>query len=176
MNINIIMLLQFGIEVLLVVLLIVLLKRTGQAAKSDPAKMPENLKNSIENFLAESEKIAAVFDQNLKDKKELSANLILKLDRRLSDYQILLKQTEASFNAAQKKLAELKNSPAASRVPVPAIQPDFSGKANPAAPEVRALVLQLAKKGYTPEEIAARAHLHLGEVELIIDLDRQFHV
>lgn len=170
------MIMQLGIEALLVVLLLVLLRRTGRAGKSDPARMPENLKNSIENFLAESEKIAAVFAQNLQDKKNLSADLILKLDRRLSDYQILLKQTEAGFNAAQKKLAQLKNTQPMSKIPAAAVSSEISGKANPAAPEVRALVLRMAQKGHSPEEIAAKAHLHLGEVELIIDLERQFNV
>jgi hypothetical protein len=170
------MIMQLGLEALLVVLLLVILKRSGQAVKSDPAHMPENLKNSIEKFLAESEKIAAVFAQNLQDKKNLSADLILKLDRRLSDYQVLLKQTEASFNAAQKKLAEVKNSQAAAKIAAPAPAAENSGKANPAAPEVRDLVLRMAKKGFTPEEIAAKARLHLGEVELIIDLERQFNV
>jgi len=176
LTVNGMMIMQLGIEALLVALLLVILRRTSQAGKSDPAHMPENLKNSIETFLAESEKIAAVFAQNLQDKKNLSADLILKLDRRLSDYQILLKQTEASFNAAQKKLAELKNSQAAPKIPAVPPPAENSGKANPAAPEVRALVLQMAKKGYTPEEIAAKARLHLGEVELIIDLERQFNV
>lgn len=171
------MLLQLAIEALLVVLLLVIWRRTRTMGQGDPARMPENLRNSIEKFLAESEKIAATFAQNLKDKKDLSADLILKLDRRLSDYQILLKQTETSFNTAHKRLAELKSSQAAQALapsvpPVPAAE----GKANPAAPEVRALVLQMAKKGHSLEEIAAKARLHIGEVELIIDLERQFNV
>lgn len=172
------MLLQLAIEALLVVLLLVIWKRTRAAGRveADPARMPDNLRNSIEKFLAESEKIAASFAQNLKDKKDLSADLILKLDRRLSDYQILLKQTEASFNAAQKRLAELRNNTAQARPPAGPPVSAAEGKANPAAPEVRALVLQMAKKGHSPEEIAAKARLHIGEVELIIDLERQFNV
>ncbi|MDR0881761.1 MAG: hypothetical protein LBP55_04375 [Candidatus Adiutrix sp.] len=167
------LLLQLAIEALLVVLVVVVLKRSRSAGRGDPARMPENLKNSIEQFLADSEKIAQTFERNLADKKNLSADLILKLDRRLSEYQILLKQTEAGFNAAQKKLAALKSAPAAAKgadlaAPVP------EGKANPAAPEVRALVLQMARKGHTPDEIAAKTRLHRGEVELIIDLDHQF--
>lgn len=164
---------QLVIEAFLVVMVLVLLRRTRQTGQSDPARMPENLQKSIENFLAESEKIAAVFADNLRDKKNLSADLILKLDRRLSDYRALLKETEASYNTARKKMEELKKA-----VDVPKMDTVSSGsaKANPAAPEVRALVLQMAKKGHTLEEIAAKARLHLGEVELIIDLERQFNV
>ncbi len=168
--------LQIGLEVILALLLLILWRRTKKTPPPDPARLPENLKNSIETFLAESEKIAAVFEQNLKDKKELSADLILKLDRRLSDYQNLLNEAELGFSELQKQLTDLKNASetALPKVEIPAV--DGPGKANPAAPEVRALVLQLAKKGHRPEEIAAKARLHLGEVELIIDLERQFNV
>lgn len=174
-DIKYVVIMQLALEALLVILLLFLVRRVKNVSseKADAARMPENLQNSIEKFLSESDRIAAVFAENLKDKKELSADLILKLDRRLSDYQILLKQTEASFDASQKKLAELKA--AGANPPQPEV-PAAADKANPAAPEVRALVLQLARKGLPPEEIAAKARLHLGEVELIIDLERQFNV
>jgi hypothetical protein len=162
---------QLAVEAVLVLLLLVILRRTRAAGSGETARMPENMQNSIEKFLTESEKIAATFERNLKDKKNLSADLILKLDRRLSDYQLLLKKTETSLNSACKKLADLKSAPE-----VPPGPAAVSGKANPAAPEVRALVLQMAKKGHSPEEIAAKARLHLGEVELIIDLESQFNI
>jgi len=155
---------QVAVEILLVLMLLILWRRTRAARPEEPAGLPGNWHNSLENFLAEAEKLSATFERNLEDRKNLSADLILKLDRRLSDYQLLLKQTEASLGSAQKKLAGLRQESAAA---APAA-------ANPAAPEVRALVLQMAKKGHPPEEIAAKARLHLGEVELIIDLERQF--
>lgn len=172
MSINAIMLLQLGIELLLVVLVIVLWRRSGRPVKTDPARLPENFAASMEKFIADSEKISAAFAANLKNKKELSADLILKLDRRLSEYQGLLKQTEAALAQARLEARELLKPRAASGLPAQA--PAVEGKANPAAPEVRALVLQLAKKGLSPEEIASRARLHIGEVELIIDLEKQF--
>ena len=157
---------QVALEIILVILLMVIWRRTKVVRPEETARPPENWQHSLEHFLEEAEKLSATFERNLADKKNLSADLILKLDRRLSDYQVLLKQTEASFDSAQKKLAELRQSNAG---PPAAVQ-----EANPAAPEVRALVLQMAKKGHSPEEIAAKARLHLGEVELIIDLERQF--
>jgi len=159
---------QVALEIILVILLMVIWRRTRAfpVRPEETAHLPENWQHSLKNFLEEAERLSATFEQNLEDKKNLSADLILKLDRRLSDYQVLLKQTEASFDSAQKKLAELRQSKAA--------PPAAAQEANPAAPEVRALVLQMAKKGLPPEEIAAKARLHLGEVELIIDLERQF--
>ena len=170
------MLVQFALEAVLVVLIITMLKRARRIEKADPAQMPENLKNSIEKFLIDSENIAQVFAKTLKDKKNLSADLILKLDRRLSDYQEILKQTEASFSVAKKNLDELKKNQQHQQATQPPSPSSTNNKANPAAPEVRAQVLKMAKEGYPPEAIASKVHLHLGEVELIIDLERQFSV
>jgi len=156
---------QVALEVILVILLLVIWRRTRAVRIEETPRLPEDWQQPLEKFLEEAGRLSAAFERNLEDKKNLSADLILKLDRRLSDYQALLKQTEAAFNKAQKKMAGLRqgdNAPAA------------DAQANPAAPEVRALVLQMAKKGHPPEEIAAKARLHLGEVELIIDLERQF--
>ena len=158
---------QIAVEVLLVILLLVIWRRTRAVRPEEPARLPENLERSLASFLEEAANLSATFERNLKDKKNLSADLILKLDRRLSDYQALLKQTEASFNSAQKKLAGLRQGGTDPVLPAAA-------QVNPAAPEVRAMVLQMAKKGHPPEEIAAKTRLHLGEVELIIDLERQF--
>jgi DNA invertase Pin-like site-specific DNA recombinase len=157
---------QVAVEILLVILLLILWRRAKAVRPEEPARLPEDLEHSLGNFLAEASKLSAAFEKNLQDKKNLSADLILKLDRRLSDYQNLLKQAEVGFQIAQKKLAGLRPDGAAS---APA-----ADQANPAAPEVRAMVLQMAKKGHPPEEIAAKTRLHLGEVELIIDLERQF--
>lgn len=171
MNVSNIIFLQLLLEVLLFILLISIWRRTG---RSNQPRLPEDFSAAMDKFLGEAEKISHSFEDNLKDRKELLADLILKLDRRLAEYQALLKLTEASLAAAQKKASELKNSAASVSPAASAVLPD--SKANPAAPEVRALVLRMAEKGCPPEEIAAKAKLRLGEVELIIDLERQFNI
>lgn len=176
LNINNIIFLQLLLEVVLFILLVLIWRRTRRIPQqqSQSLRLPDEFTASMESFLAEADKISQNLAENLKDKKELSADLILKLDRRLSEYQALLKLTEASLEAAQKKAAELKNYvPQLAKGSASSLRPE--GKANPAAPEVKALVLQLAKKGCSPEEIADKAKLRLGEVELIIDLERQFN-
>ena len=165
-------LIQGGLElVLLAVLGIVLWRQRRQTQAPPPAVMPEGLQEGIERFLAESERISAAFQRNLDDKRELTADLILKLDRRLADYRSLLESTEAAVAAAEKRLAEL-----GGEIAEKARLQTAETKANPAAPEVRAMVLQLARKGLSVEDIAVRAQLHRGEVELIIDLEQQFGV
>jgi hypothetical protein len=128
----------------------------------------------LERFLSESERLAETFQENLKDKKALTGDLILKLDRRLADYRELLSATEESIREAENRLLKL-GGEIGEKVWVQARSMD-QAKANPAAPEVRAMVLQLAKKGLSVEDIAVKAKLHRGEVELIIDLESQFNV
>jgi hypothetical protein len=173
---------QIGVELLVLVLLVAFLWRTrgGQEPREDlapeaqrepaesPALIPEELKATVERFISESEKISKAFEANLKDKKELSAGLILKLDRRLADYKELLAQTEAAVVKAEARLAQL-----AAGAKAPALEREGP---NPAAPETRALVLNLAKKGLSVEEIAVQSKLLRGEVELIINLEKEFSV
>ena len=177
LNVGNIIFLQLLLEVVLFVLLLFIWRRTSRmSSQAASPQMPEELTASMENFLVEAEKISQTFTDNLQERKELSADLILKLDRRLAEYQTLLKMTEASLAAAQKKAAEIKKITSSAPAAPASTKPSSEIKANPAAPEVRALVLQLAKKGCPPEEIASRAKLRLGEVELIIDLERQFNL
>jgi hypothetical protein len=173
------MLLQVVLEATLVILLATWLWRSRKKTDfGNPASIPENLKESIERFLNESEKLAETFQVNLKDKKDLTSDLILKLDRRLANYRELLAATEESIRGAEKRLLKLEGE-IGEKVWVQAnSQAHYleQAKANPAAPEVRTMVLQLAKKGLSIEDIAVKAKLHRGEVELIIDLENQFSV
>ncbi|MDR1310237.1 MAG: hypothetical protein LBL95_10145 [Deltaproteobacteria bacterium] len=169
------MLLQIVLEGCLVLLLVVLLWRSRRRpGAGGGVALPEGLREGVERFLAESEKISATFQANLKDKKDLSQDLILKLDRRLADYRQLLEATEEAVRGAEERLSRLGGEMGAKAwaQAAPLGQP----KSNPAAPEVRAMVLQLAKKGLSVEDIAVKAKLHRGEVELIIDLEHQFSV
>jgi hypothetical protein len=173
---------QIVLELVLMVLLFWFLWRTktskgskdskdSQALDQEPkVALPQDFKDSLERFLAEAEKLSAVFAQNLEDKKKLTTDLILKLDARLKDYQALLTFTEEALVKALGKLKEIED------YGIQQSQNSLSQKANPAAPEVRALVLKLAKEGQSVEDIALRSHLHRGEVELILDLENQFKI
>jgi hypothetical protein len=170
-----VLLLQTGLEILLIILLAALLwltwRRPPQAGPG--AFVPEEFRETIERFLAESEKISAAFSRNLEDKKSLSADLILKLDRRLTSYRELLAETEA---AAAASLAELERVREEGRIAPPPAQAAPDLKANPAAPEVRALVMKLHREGLKVEDIAVRSRLHRGEVELILEVESQFDI
>jgi hypothetical protein len=112
----------------------------------------------MNRFLTESEKLARTFDENLKQKKELSVNLLLKLERRIHEMNELIAK-------AEKELSKVNQARPGSH---------SDEKANPAAPENRAMVVKLAGRGLTIEDIARKTRLHQGEVELILDLEKQF--
>jgi hypothetical protein len=171
-----VILVQIVLEVVLLVLLVLVLIRTGRkGSRADaPAAppVPADLENSISHFISESEKISETFTRNLEDKKSLSTDLIIKLDSRLQYYKELLDETQSAMDKAVSDLREISKE----ELRLSSLQSVNSGQANPAAPEVRALVLKLHKEGLPVEDIAVQARLHRGEVELIIDLENQFKV
>jgi hypothetical protein len=169
-----VILLQTAFEILLAMLLAFLLWRAWKRpAQSPGAAVPEELSATIERFVSESERLAEVFSKNLEDRLALSKDLILKLDRRLTSYRELLAETEAAMARSFSELERIRKE--GGMLP-PAAQPASDLTANPAAPEVRALVLKLRKEGLAVEEIAVRARLHRGEVELILEMERQFDI
>ena len=150
--------LQIALEILLLILMGFLFFKLKKSTKSP--QIPEEMLSSWENFFAESEKLSQTFTENLRQKKELSLGILLKLERKINELNSLLEH-------AEKTLEENR------------INRDFpldDDKANPAAPENRELVIRLAQRGQSVEEIARQARLHRGEVELILDLEKQFNV
>lgn len=148
--------LQIILEVILIILMLAFLVRSRRPSANLPEISPE-VKKAMNHFLGESEKLAATFNETLRQKKDLSVNLLLKLERKIAELNRMLEKAERALTTVTPAQA-------------PVLDPD---KANPAAPENRALVLKLAEQGISVEEIARRARLHRGEVELIIDLEKQ---
>jgi len=153
------MLIQIGLEALLIVLMLVFLVSVRRRGRGGSVQTDE-LQSSIEHFISESEKLSETFTNNLRQKKELSLGLLLKLERKINE---LNRQLER----AEQDLARVGTAR-------PALPPVDDDKANPASPESRALVLKLAGQGRSVEEIARQARLHRGEVELILDLEKKF--
>ncbi|MDR1314293.1 MAG: hypothetical protein LBQ12_11530 [Deltaproteobacteria bacterium] len=174
LSINDVILLQTGLEIFLVFLLAALLWRTWKRPPSGPGEsVPEDLKAAIERFVAESESISVAFSRNLEAKRALSAELVQKLDARLELYREVLSRTEAAVEESLDRLEKIERE---GRMAPPSASAAADQKANPAAPEVRALVLKLRKEGLKVEDIAVRSRLHRGEVELILEVERGFDV
>lgn len=150
---------QVFLEAVIVVFMVILFIRIRNLSTSGKHS-PDSIDPGIENFIEESKKLADHFSENLAEKKEISLNLLLKLERKINELNLLLERAEKETNKSK-------------------ISTDWTlpvDKENPAAPESRALVLKLASKGMSVEEIARKARLHHGEVELILDLERHFEM
>ena len=148
--------LQVVLEAVLVVLMIAFFIKLRRISSGEGGKPPAEMTAAMERFLEQSQKLSDSLAANLEEKKELSVSLILKLERKINEMNELLQQAERRDNYKQ------------------APPETEERKANPAAPENRALVVRLAAKGLSVEEIARRSKLHRGEVELILDLEKQF--
>ncbi|MEW6266657.1 MAG: hypothetical protein AB1641_26595 [Thermodesulfobacteriota bacterium] len=154
------LILQVALEALLLALMVAFLLRLRRVKQAGPAALPPEVDQAMQRFLTESEKLSTAFSEALRQKKELSVNLLLKLERKISEMQRLLDQAEQKLSQAARSTET---------------SPD-SDKANPAAPENRTLVLRLAEQGLSVEEIARKARLHRGEVELILDLEKRINL
>jgi len=150
--------LQIGLEALLIGLMVIFLFRFRRS-KNFAGRIPEELTTTISRFISDSEKLSKEFTENLRQKKEISLNLLLKLERKINEMNRLLERAEQ--NLSQTGVSRPGG-----------LEPDQN---NPATPENRALVLKLAGQGMAVEEIARRARLLRGEVELILDLEKQFN-
>lgn len=153
---------QLILEIVLLALLVLIWRRP----KGPKTAGPENLQvlmKSWPHLIKETEEASLNFQKNLQEKRELSAGLIAELDLRLKECQRLLNELDTKIAQAQR--------PAPLNPAVTFYRE--SGQANPAAPETRAMVLKLAQKGLSMAEIAVQTNLHQGEVELIIDLEKQ---
>ena len=138
-------LLQVVLEGVLVLLMVFFLIRLRQLSRR-PGEIPSEVQDAMEHFLRESEKLSAAFSRNLQQKKDLTVDLLLKLERKTNDMRELLEEAEQRLSEASRREAPHSE----------------HSRANPAAPENRTLVLKLAERGMSVEEIARKVRLHRG--------------
>ena len=115
----------------------------------------EELSASLQQIIEQTTTIAKDFDTNLQERQVLIQQLLAKLDQRTKDAQILCSQLETLSREPRTQ-------------PVAAIQPP----AAPAPSSDHKKVMLLAQQGLSAEAIAKRLQKPLGEVELILNLQR----
>jgi hypothetical protein len=151
--------LQVALEAILVVLMVVFLLKLKKLGRETKPSIPTaDLAAVMDRFVKESQRLSDSFTETLNRKKDLSVQLILRIEDKIQEMKRLLERAESGLAKA-------------------AFHPppyEEEEKANPAAPENRALVLRLARQGHGAEEIARRTKLIRGEVELILDLEKKF--
>jgi len=139
--------LQIGLDVVLLLCLLLLVLWLRRSSRSPGG---EAVFKSTEEFVVASEKLAAKFDQNLREKRVLMNELVAELDQRTSEFKALLARADQTGQGV-----------------APARRPS-----RPALSDKERKVLHLAKEGMAAGQIAARLRLPKGEVETIVSLNK----
>lgn len=140
---------QVVIDLVLAVLLIVVLLFQTRTPRS--VRGTEDLTRSLGKIIQETKSIADEFESNLRERQALIQQLMTKLDQRIKDAQDLCNQLK---NLSQD------HRPALSAGLVQSSQGD------------QRKVIALARQGLDAETIAKRLQKPLGEVELILNIQR----
>lgn len=119
--------------------------------RSKYLKGAEDLSVSLEKIIEETKVIAGQFDANLNERQALLHQIMTKLDQQIQEAQRMCKQLGALKNEVQLQ--------SQSQIPTPRLSEQQE-------------IVQLARKGLDAEAIAKRLHKPVGEIELILNLQR----
>lgn len=140
---------QILIDLIILIFLGWLIRISGNRVK--PEGTTANDFHLPEALVKEMREIAADLDENLKQKRALSQDMLTRLDQRIEQAEAYIGQIEKINEAYEHQLRK--------RVP------HFSDK-----DQTRSLIQSLLSKGCSREEIARHLGVSLGEIELLIKL------
>jgi hypothetical protein len=144
---NILALLQIFLDVLLILLVIFFLSRRPKGFNTAGY---EELTTSLEKIINETKQLASDFDVNLQERHKLIQQITTHLDSRLAEARSVCGQLEALAQSAEHTTYQ-----------------------EPAKRSVdHQEVLRLARKGLSAESVASKLKKPLGEVELILKLNK----
>jgi len=140
---------QMAVDIFMLVLLAILLnlfrRDRGRMARSGELNMPS------ERLLEEMKQISASLEKNLKEKRELTGNIVRELETLLSDAKDASLQLEVLLNTWHKT--------------------ETAGKSGPSDTErLKKSAKVLSEKGLSMKEIAKRLNIPMGELELMLKL------
>lgn len=144
--------LQVGVDIIMLGLLgLILFVKKPRISKQDEAVM-----KSFEKIIEETGQISRKFDLNLEKRQELLQQITAKLDQRMEEAQALCTRLDRLFRIDADEIA-------ARQPPRPAARPRGVDPKE---------VLSLARKGLDASEIAKSLKRPVGEVELILNLQK----
>lgn len=144
---NIMTLLQLLLDVFLAILVITLLARKPRGLKSSAY---EELTASLEKIITDTKELASAFEANLQERHRLIQQITSQLDARLDEARSVARQLESLQQSAARMVQQ---------EPV---------KRNADHHEI----LRLTRKGLSAETVAKQLKKPLGEVELILKLNK----
>jgi hypothetical protein len=144
---NILTLLQIFLDLLLIFLVIMFLVRRPKGLNTSRY---EELTTSLERIINETKQLASDFDVNLQERHKLIQQISSHLDSRLTEARSVCGQLEAQMQSAE-----------------------HASYQEPAKRNVdHQEVLRLGRKGLSAESVANKLKKPLGEVELILKLNK----
>lgn len=145
---NLVSTLQILLDIGLIVFLFLVLKKRP---KSPPGI--EELTESLGKVVEETREIAAQFDANLQERQKLIQQILARLDQRVNEARQWCQ-----------KIEDLQRQPQVSQATTIPVSPNRQSDNQE--------ILRLAKRGLDAAAIAKRLQKPVGEVELILNLQR----
>jgi len=143
---------QIGIDLIIVIVFIFLIKRFRHYDKGPSFNKPIKV---FESLLIDSEKMAGQFKQQLEEKHRLIQNFNEQLDKRIISLNGLLNRADVLLSSQDEAVVETKGQSATSE-----------GQ--------QTEIIKLAGEGKSPEKIAQTLSIPQGEVKLVLDLKKKF--
>lgn len=143
---------QIGIDLIIVIVFIFLIKRFRHYDKSPSFEQPTKV---FESLLLDAEKMAGQFKGQLEEKHRLIQNLNEQLDKRIISLNVLLNRADALLSSQDEVGVESKEKSAATE-----------GQ--------QTEIIKLAGEGKSAEKIAQTLSIPQGEVRLVLDLKKKF--
>lgn len=143
---------QIGIDITIIIFFVFLIRRIRHA---NTGKSFNKVAKVFESLLADADKVAGRFKQQVEEKHHVIKTLNEQLDKRIISLNVLLNRADVLLSSHGERAAEGNDNP----ISLSSQQTEIIG---------------LAKEGHGVEEIANMLSIPKGEVKLILDLREKF--
>jgi len=143
---------QIGMDITIIVVFIYLIRRLRAPKRSASLEKEVGI---FESFLADADKTAQQFKEQLEEKHHLIRSLNEQLDKRIISLKVLLHRAEVVLSSHGGKVA-------------------LDREHSVAQKNQRLEIAELAKQGHRVEEIAKMLSIPRGEVKLVLDVREKF--
>lgn len=143
---------QLGIDLLIVIVFIILIKRFKHFKKASSFDRPTR---AFESLLTDAEKMAGQFREQLEEKQRLIVSLNEQLDKRIISLNVLLNRADVLLSSHGEVVEE-------------------SHEMSASIDDQQAEIIKLASRGQSAERIAQTLSIPQGEVKLVLDLKHKF--
>lgn len=146
---------QIGLDLLLIGLFVYMIKQVRRPSQRGVAGNTVEMTSAVTSVLEEAKAVAAQFDRQLKEKREIIGRLSEQLDNRIINLNLLLKQSDPGRGGAEEAEGPQKGQ-------------------RPNSYDLQQEILSLSEKGLPATEIAETLGIVQGEVNLVLDLKKKF--